>query len=98
MDLDVLRDGIGAATLDDGSPVSPTEARRMACEVGVIPAVLGGAGQVLDLGRERACSSVRCGVPGLPGIVGVRFPGGTGRRVGVKSIMCGRGSTAGRRH
>lgn len=53
MDLEMLRDGIGAATLDDGSPVSPAEARRMACAAGVIPVVLGGAGQVLDLGRER---------------------------------------------
>lgn len=53
MDLGVLRDGVGAATLDDGSPVSPVEARRMACDSGVVPAVLGGAGQVLDLGRER---------------------------------------------
>ena len=53
MDLDVLRDGISAATLDDDSPVSPAEARRMACDAGVIPVVLGGAGQVLDLGRER---------------------------------------------
>jgi hypothetical protein len=53
MDLDTMRDGVGAATLDDGSPVSPTAARRMACDAGVIPVVLGGAGQVLDLGRER---------------------------------------------
>ena len=53
MDIDVLRDGIGAATLDDGSPVSPTEARRMACDSGVVPVALGGAGQVLDVGRER---------------------------------------------
>jgi hypothetical protein len=32
--------------------LSPAEARRMACRAGVIPAVLDGAGRVLDLGRK----------------------------------------------
>jgi hypothetical protein len=51
--LDVLRNQLGAATLDDGSPLSPTIARRLACDASILPAVLGGPGQVLDLGRER---------------------------------------------
>ena len=33
--------------------ISATEARRLACEAGIIPSVLGGAGQVLDVGRRR---------------------------------------------
>jgi hypothetical protein len=53
MDLDKLRDAIGMATLDDGTHLSATAARRIACDAAVIPAVLGSTGQVLDLGRER---------------------------------------------
>jgi hypothetical protein len=52
-DLDVLRSQVGAARLDDGSLLSATEARLAACDATILPAVLGGAGQVLDLGRER---------------------------------------------
>ncbi|MGC9668664.1 DUF222 domain-containing protein [Planosporangium sp. 12N6] len=48
-----LRDGVAAATLDDGSPLSPAAARRLACDAGILPAVLNGPGQILDLGRER---------------------------------------------
>ncbi len=48
-----LRDQIGAALLDDGTTISPAAARRVACDAAVIPAVLGGAGQPLDVGRER---------------------------------------------
>lgn len=43
----------GVATTDTGVDLSPAEARRLACNAGIIPAVLGGAGQVLDLGRTR---------------------------------------------
>jgi hypothetical protein len=51
--IDTLRDGVGAATLDDGSPLSPTAARRLACDAAILPAVLGSAGQVLDVGQQR---------------------------------------------
>jgi hypothetical protein len=53
IDFDTLRTQVGAATLDDGTLISPAAARRLACDARVLPAVLGGAGQVLDLGRER---------------------------------------------
>lgn len=39
--------------LDTGALISAAEARRMACDAQVLPAVLGGDGQVLDLGRTR---------------------------------------------
>jgi hypothetical protein len=42
----------GACLLDNGEHLSASNARRLACEAGIIPAVLGGASQVLDLGRE----------------------------------------------
>lgn len=38
--------------LDTGHRISPAEARRLACQAGIIPAVLGTQGQVLDLGRK----------------------------------------------
>ncbi len=53
MGLDVLRRQLGVATLDDGTRLSAAEARLAACDAAVIPAVLGGKGQVLDVGRER---------------------------------------------
>ncbi len=53
VDLETLRSGLGTATLPDGSPVTASEARRMACTAGIVPAVLGGKSQVLDLGRSR---------------------------------------------
>jgi hypothetical protein len=45
--------GRGAARLDTGAVISATQARLMACDARVLPAVLGGDGQVLDLGRSR---------------------------------------------
>jgi hypothetical protein len=51
--LATLRDQVGVATLDDGSALSPAAARRLACDAGIIPAVLGGASQPLDVGRQR---------------------------------------------
>ena len=48
-----LLGGLAAASLDTGTRISAGEARRLACEAGIIPAVLGGASQVLDLGRTR---------------------------------------------
>ena len=42
---------LGRARLDDGTPLSPGEARRLLCDARVIPAVLGTDSQPLDLGR-----------------------------------------------
>jgi hypothetical protein len=53
VDLDTLRGQVGAATLDDGAPLGAAAARRLACDASILPAVLGGVGQVLDVGRER---------------------------------------------
>ena len=53
MTLDTLLGGLEAAQLDTGGEISPGAARRLACEAGIIPAVLGGRSQVLDLGRKR---------------------------------------------
>jgi hypothetical protein len=53
MTHETLVGGLAAASLDTGAMVSPGLARRLACEAGIIPAVLGGPSQVLDLGRRR---------------------------------------------
>ena len=42
----------GAATTDTGTLLSASAARRIACQAGILPAVLGGPGQILDLGRH----------------------------------------------
>lgn len=52
MQLDTLLQGLGSAQLDTGQPISAAQARRMACQAGIIPAVLGGRSRVLDLGRK----------------------------------------------
>ena len=75
-------DTAGVCTLDTGGRLSATEARRLACSAGIIPIVLGGRGQVLDVGRRRrlhteamrlamgvrdgGCTAVDCEVP--PGL------------------------------
>jgi hypothetical protein len=53
MDLDTLLGGLKPASLDTGGRISAGEARRMACEAGIIPVVLDGASVVLDMGRRR---------------------------------------------
>ncbi len=52
--LQDLRDGRdGTGTLDTGGTLTPAELRRLACDAGIVPAVLGGASELLDLGRTR---------------------------------------------
>ena len=51
--FDQLRAGIGAADLGTGDRITATEARRLACTAEILPVVLGGKGEVLDLGRAR---------------------------------------------
>ena len=54
MGLDQLKAGVGAATMvDTGDQLSPGAVRRLCCDAQVIPVVLGGASQVLDVGRAR---------------------------------------------
>ncbi|HET9516800.1 MAG TPA: DUF222 domain-containing protein, partial [Actinoplanes sp.] len=51
--LDTLRSGLGVAAVETGHRGSAAEARRLACQAGIIPMVLGGDSMPLDLGRER---------------------------------------------
>jgi len=52
MDFEDLKRQIGYATLEHGGPVSAAQARRLACDAQIIPAVLGSDSQVLDVGRS----------------------------------------------
>ncbi|WP_343036754.1 HNH endonuclease signature motif containing protein [Flexivirga aerilata] len=52
MDLTSLTDGIGAATTPGGDVLDAGAARRAACDADLIPAVLGGPSQPLDVGRR----------------------------------------------
>ncbi len=83
MDLDKLREQVGAGTLvggaDAGTLLGAGTVRRLACDAGIIPTVLGGHGQVLDLGygprcfttgqtkalwlRDGGCTIPGCGMP-----------------------------------
>jgi hypothetical protein len=72
-------DHAGVCTLDTGGHLSASEARRLACTAGIIPVVVGGPSQVLDVGRKRrlhsesmriamgvrdgGCSAVGCEAP-----------------------------------
>jgi hypothetical protein len=53
IDFEALRRQIGAGTLDTGDLLTPTQVRRLACDAQILPAVLGGQGQVLDVGQSR---------------------------------------------
>ena len=51
MDYDTMISGLGVATTNTGGRISASEARRLMCTSHVIPAVLGGKSEALDLGR-----------------------------------------------
>jgi len=54
IDLDTLTGKLQkAGVLDTGERISPGQARRLACAGRIIPVVLNGASQVLDVGRAR---------------------------------------------
>jgi hypothetical protein len=53
LDFEALKRATGVGTFDNGGTVGPAVARRIACDAGIIPTVLGGNGQPLDVGRER---------------------------------------------
>lgn len=54
MSADALLDGIrGAGLADNDEILSPGTIRRLACDAGVIPVVLGSPSEVLDVGREQ---------------------------------------------
>jgi hypothetical protein len=53
IDYETLLSGVGTAYTESGARLDAETARRMACDAGIVPIVLGGAGEPLDLGRAR---------------------------------------------
>ncbi len=53
MSIETLLGGLESADLLTGHQLSPAEARRLACEAGLVPVVLGGDSQPLDYGRSK---------------------------------------------
>ena len=82
VDLDTLTSDLaatGVAETSTGDPITAGQARRLACTAGILPVVLGGKSQILDLGRskrlfsgaarvaldarDRRCRADGCGIP-----------------------------------
>jgi hypothetical protein len=68
VDLDTLRHGLHDSSLcetGDGQPLPPDTVRRLCCQASIVPVVLNGHGEALDLGREHRLASRaqrrRCG-------------------------------------
>lgn len=53
LDFEALTTGLGTATLSNGDKITAAEARRLAARARILPVVLGGDSEVLDLGRSR---------------------------------------------
>src|SRR6266540_3789701 len=53
LNLNVLTDAVGTATLDSGTPLCPSAARRIGCDADIIPIILNGDSVPLDVGRTR---------------------------------------------
>ncbi|MBF4765711.1 DUF222 domain-containing protein [Nocardioides islandensis] len=51
--LDALRSETGLAETTTGDTRTADHVRRLACQAGIIPVVLGGKGEILDLGRSK---------------------------------------------
>lgn len=59
IDHESLIDSVNAATLSTGTRISAGQARKLACRLGILPAVFGGDSLPLDLGRERRFSKAQ---------------------------------------
>jgi hypothetical protein len=53
LNLNVLTNAVGTATLESGAALCPEATRRLACDATIIPMILNGESVPLDLGRAR---------------------------------------------
>lgn len=107
MTLDQLRAELATAgvVVGDGDlAISAAEARRMACQAGIIPMVLGGKGEILDLGRQarlhkpyqriairardRCCRAEGCDIPAAWCEIHHRKPWSDGGTTTVDDGVC----------
>ena len=98
--LEVLETRLGIATLSTGGQITEGEARRLACQHGLIPQVLGAKSEVLDQGRrrrlhtpaqriamatrDRTCTATGCTIPAAWCHAHHKNPWATGGRTSVK--------------
>ena len=66
MDYQQLLDLSGLAATETGEQLSASAVRRLCCDAEVIPAVLGGQSQVLDVGRQLRLAAPPSGRPSSP--------------------------------
>ena len=76
-------DAAGVCTLDTGGRISAAQARRLACTAGIIPMVLGGKSQVLDVGRKNRGHTEVMRI-----VMGVRDGGCTEEHCDVPPALC----------
>jgi Domain of unknown function (DUF222) len=88
IDWDALRTGLGAATLDYGQLISAGDARRLACDCKLLPVVLGGDSEPLDVGRAMRTVplGIRRALVARDG--GCSFPAATGPPESAPHITC----------
>lgn len=78
MSLEALLDQLrGAGVADNDAVLSPGTVRRLACEAEIIPVVLGGASEVLDVGRAQRFYTAAQRVALTQRDKGCTFPGCT---------------------
>ena len=82
LDYDTLvadLDEAGVATTSTGDRITAGQARRLACQAGILPVVLGGDSEILDVGRanrlvhrphrkamnlrDKTCTTIGCTMP-----------------------------------
>ncbi|RKE07757.1 uncharacterized protein DUF222 [Catellatospora citrea] len=94
VDYDDLARRTGAGLLDNGATLTPDTVRRIACDAQVIPAVLGGDGQLLDLGRTRRLITGPCAERSSSATAGAPSLAATARHAGARGTTSGTGRTA----
>ena len=75
-DYETLRGDVERAGTDShGTRISPDTIRKLACDAGVLPVVLGGDGKVLDVGRQKRLFTVAQRIALAHRDGGCAFPG-----------------------
>ncbi len=95
--LEDLQSRCRSALLDFGGTLSPETLRMLACDCAVVPIVMNGAGQPLDVGRATRTIPDASAEPSLPATSAAPTPAATGPRRGARSITSRPGTTTARR-
>jgi len=94
MDLDALRGKLGAALLDHGGPITAAQARMLACDAMIIPAVLAPGPRCWTWAPRSGCSRPRSAGPSPSGTADAPSPAATGPRRGATRTTSNTGRKA----